>query len=362
MKTRILSHLRLHTGALSAFLVATTPLWGTAGNASAQTNGSQQGSFAPTLETSANTTPPPKKVIEFFVVNAFEVAKYNYRTGHPTRVLEPVALVVISAALVFIPSILAPTGGTLFGGGVEKKPALGFDSADDTVGWVGTYDATTGAAINTNFILFQPPLGVRVDKCTGLAVKGKTLFVAFQLHGPGPVKHGVIGKYDARTGAPIDANFITGLNQPSGLAVLADSLFVANLGSNSSNGTIGKYDTKTGAPIDADFITGLSDPGGIALLGNTLLVAEAFKNTVGKYDVTTGALINANFITELSHPIAIGLLGNRLLVANFFSGTVGKYDAKTGTPIDADFITGLTDPISIAVAAAQVQQGQNQDQ
>jgi hypothetical protein len=363
MKRSIIPNLRLPTRALSAFLIATTPLWGMPGNASAQTNGIQQGGSAQTLGTTANTTPPLKKVIAFFVVNAFEVAKYNYRTGHPTRVLEPVALVVISAALVFIPSILEPAGVTLlFGGGTEKNYPGGFNSANDTVGWVGTYDATTGTAINTNFILFQPPSGVRVDKCTGLALRGKTLFVAFQLHGPGPVKHGVIGKYDARTGAPIDANFITGLNQPSGLAVLNDSLFVANLGSNSSNGIVAKYDAKTGAPIDANFITGLSDPGGLAVLGNTLLVAEEFKNTVGKYDVKTGAPINANFITELSHPTALGLLGNTLLVANFFSGTVGKYDAKTGTPIDADFITGLTDPVSIAVGETQDQQGQNQDQ
>jgi hypothetical protein len=356
MHRTITSNLRLPIRALSAFLIATTPFWGMPGNASAQADGIEQGGFAQTLGTIANATPPVKKVIAFFVVSAFDVAKYNYRTGHPTRVLEPVALAVISAVLLFGPTIYVPTGITFLGGSVEKEAGLGFGSADDTVGWVGTFDATTGKAINTNFILFQPPPGARVDKCTGLALRGKTLFVAFQLRGPGPVKHGVIGKYDARTGAPIDANFITELNQPSGLAVLADSLFVANLGSNSSNGTIGKYDAKTGTPIDANFITGLSDPGGIALFGKTLLVAESFKNTVGKYDVKTGSLINANFITELSHPIALGLLGNTLLVANFFSGTVGKYDAKTGTPIDADFITGLTDPISIAVGATQDQQ------
>ena len=105
MKRSIIPNLRLPTRALSAFLIATTPLWGMPGNASAQTNGIQQGGSAQTLGTTANTTPPLKKVIAFFVVNAFEVAKYNYITGHPTRVLEPVALVVISAALVFIPKI-----------------------------------------------------------------------------------------------------------------------------------------------------------------------------------------------------------------------------------------------------------------
>jgi hypothetical protein len=367
MKKSIISNLRLLPRAVSALLIAATPLWAMPRNASAQGNGIQQRSFPQTLGTSANATPPPKKVIAFFfVVNAFDVAKYNYKTGHPIHVVEPIAFAVISAALVLGPTFFEPTGQTLFAGGTYPKippiPPVGFDSANDRVGWVGTYDAKTGASTNPSFILFQPPPGVRVDKCTGLAVKGKTLFVMFQLHGPGPGKHGIVGTYDAKTGAPINVNFITGLDQPTGLALKGNTLFVANFGSNSSNGTIGTYDAKTGAPIDANFITGLSDPAGLALLGNTLLVAEEFKNTVGTYDAKTGAVINANFITELGHPIALGLSGNTLLVANFFSGTIGKFDAKTGVPIDADFITGLSDPVSIAVGATQNQEGQNQDQ
>src|SRR5271166_5294217 len=81
---------------------------------------------------------------------------------------------------------------------------------------------------------------------------------------------GVVSEYDASTGKVINANFITGLDGPYGLAVLGDTLFVANQGS----GTVGKYNATTGAAINASFITGLNGPFGLAVLGNTLFVAN----------------------------------------------------------------------------------------
>ena len=49
------------------------------------------------------------------------------------------------------------------------------------------------------------------DRPTALALLDNVLFVANQM--------GTIGKYDAVTGEAINANFITGLKLPSGLAV-----------------------------------------------------------------------------------------------------------------------------------------------
>jgi DNA-binding beta-propeller fold protein YncE len=97
----------------------------------------------------------------------------------------------------------------------------------------------------------------------------------------GPI--GVVGKYDATTGAAISPSFITGLNFPVGLAVKGNTLFVANFDA----GTVGKYDATTGGAINASFITGLNGPVGLAVKGNTLFVANLFGNTVGKYDATT---------------------------------------------------------------------------
>src|ERR1700758_3714909 len=91
---------------------------------------------------------------------------------------------------------------------------------------------------------------------------------------------GVVSEYDASTGKVINANFITGLDGPDGLAVLGNTLFVANQG----NGAVGKYDAKTGAAISPGFITGLNFPRGLAVSGNTIFVANAGGHTVGKSD------------------------------------------------------------------------------
>jgi hypothetical protein len=51
-----------------------------------------------------------------------------------------------------------------------------------------------------------------LNGASGLAVNGNTLFVAL-------VFGGTVGEYDAAGGGRINANFITGLNGPTGLAV-----------------------------------------------------------------------------------------------------------------------------------------------
>ena len=117
------------------------------------------------------------------------------------------------------------------------------------------------------------------------------------------VNAGIVGEYDATTGAAINANFITGLISPAGLALSGNNLFVSNFGST----TVGEYNATTGAAINANFITGLNGPAGLALSGNDLFVANQSGTTVGEYDATTGAAINANFITGLNSPVGLAV-------------------------------------------------------
>jgi len=81
---------------------------------------------------------------------------------------------------------------------------------------VGEYNATTGAAINPNFI--TGPSGLTGD----LAIDGTALLVAntFIMTNitptgqPYTVISGTVGEYNATTGAAINPNFITGLSGP----------------------------------------------------------------------------------------------------------------------------------------------------
>src|SRR5437763_1275601 len=112
-------------------------------------------------------------------------------------------------------------------------------------------------------------------------------------------------------------------------------------------GRVGEYDAITGAAINANFITGLNNPFSLALSGNDLFVAEFSTQRVGKYDATTGAAINPNFITGLT-PARAQLSANNLFVASRPAGTVREYSAITGALINPNFITGLTSPAGLA--------------
>jgi DNA-binding beta-propeller fold protein YncE len=78
-----------------------------------------------------------------------------------------------------------------------------------------------------------------------------------------------------------------------------------------NGGVVDKYDAKTGAAINASFITGLGFPLGLAVLGNKLFVVDFASGTVGKYDATTGEAINANFITGLQFPTGLAVKSAR---------------------------------------------------
>ena len=98
-------------------------------------------------------------------------------------------------------------------------------------------------------------------------MSGNNLFVT-SVGGPGSYS-GKVGKYDATTGAVINANFIAGLNNPTGLAVGGNNLFVSiSTATGADNaGSVGRYNAITGAVINANFITGLSTPEGLAVVG-----------------------------------------------------------------------------------------------
>ena len=65
--------------------------------------------------------------------------------------------------------------------------------------------------------------------CAGPRNAHGQLYVSPEFHPPG-----FVSEYDAKTGAAIDLNFITGFVVPSGLAVEGNTLFVADF----SNGTV----------------------------------------------------------------------------------------------------------------------------
>ncbi|HUB81528.1 MAG TPA: hypothetical protein VMB03_22165 [Bryobacteraceae bacterium] len=284
----------------------------------------------------ANITDPTTIVVPatnigatgLYVSSAQFVGEYDANSGTP-----------VNANLIAFASFGQPAllGNTLY-------------LANYTAGTVSTYNATTGAAIDANFISgLQNP--------DGLAVSGNTLFVANQTRSSSTFVPGTIGAYDATTGAVINATFVTGLSSPGNLAVSGSTLFVVNGDMGPNLDTIGAYDVVTGVAINSRLLT-LFDPTGIAASGSTLFVSNfdagaAGGGTVGAYNTTTGAVIDANLITGLNGPEGLAVSGNKVFVASIGTaniGTVGAYDAGTGVPINPTMIGGLYFPFGLAIA------------
>ncbi|MDQ2867043.1 MAG: hypothetical protein M3R59_01315 [Verrucomicrobiota bacterium] len=141
----------------------------------------------------------------------------------------------------------------------------------------------------------------------------------------------------------MNSTFITGLNNPVGIAIDNGRLYVGTFNDN----TIAVYDANTGAPINTSFITGLTGgPGGILIYDGSLFVTNPLSNTVGKYDAATGAVVNASFITGLNSPQGIAEAGGNLYVMNVGSNSIGRYDSITGANLSGSLISGLTRPNS----------------
>ena len=210
----------------------------------------------------------------------------------------------------------------------------------DNVGGVSEWDSN-GQLINDKLI-------TGLNEPSALALAGNTLFVTVNSTSSTTA---MVGKYEAATGKVINANFIRGLNNPNGLAESDNALFVAQ-GSN----RVGKYDATTGGVINPSFISSRRNPSGaLALLENKSsdkILFVAFGTTVGKYDATTGKVINSRFITGLDFPSALAVFGNTLFVANFNRAEIGAYDATTGAVINASFIIGFLDePSALALSS-----------
>jgi hypothetical protein len=204
-----------------------------------------------------------------------------------------------------------------------------------------TYDATTGASINSNFFTSIRP--------TDYAFFGGDIFVVNQ-------SARKISRYNASTGALVDANFITSVSSfVFSVAVAGNSLLVTM--DTGGTATVEKYDANTGALINASFITGVFTPAGLLVSGSVLYVADMGAGRVGKYDAATGAAINASFITGLPMPSGLAEYDGKLYITDIgTSGTlngpndvVKQYDAATGALINGSFITGLNDPYRIVV-------------
>ena len=190
---------------------------------------------------------------------------------------------------------------------------------------VGEY-TTSGATVNMELIS-------GLDEPAGVALEGSDLFVA-------NISGNTVGEYTT-SGATVNTELIRGLDRPSGVAVEGPDLYVAN----QSGRTVGEY-TTSGATVNAELIKGLGFLNGVAVDGSDLYVTNQ-DGTVGEY-TTSGATVNAELIKGLDEPEGVAVDSSDLYVANGGNGTVGEY-TTSGATVNGKLISGLGHPYGVAL-------------
>jgi hypothetical protein len=204
---------------------------------------------------------------------------------------------------------------------------------DDTV---GEY-TLSGAAVNASFIQ-------GLDEPSGIAASGPDLFVT-------NIGDSVVGEYTT-SGAAVNPSLIplgyaTGAD---GIAISGSDMFVTGEGDGEDQGMVGEF-TTSGTPVKASLITGLDYPRSIAISGSDLFVVS--NGTVGQY-TTSGVPVNPALITGLSTATGIAISGSDLFVMNSsYDGSIGEY-TTSGATINAALITGLVNPEAIATSGQDI--------
>jgi hypothetical protein len=138
-------------------------------------------------------------------------------------------------------------------------------------GSIAEYNATTGALINASFI-------AGLSGPEGITISGNNLYVVNNAAYDGPYHQlsnvGSIGEYNATTGAAINASLVPNLYQPVATVIVGNDLYVTSNPDvygqpgffTNTTGVVGEYDATSGATINASLISGFQDPQGIVYI------------------------------------------------------------------------------------------------
>jgi uncharacterized repeat protein (TIGR01451 family) len=257
-----------------------------------------------------------------------------------------------TGALANTATVTAPDATTVNAGlitGLEIPDAIAL-SGDDL--FVLDFETNTIAEYTTAGVLVNPALVSGLDRPSGIAISGGNIFVTNGLEG----MPGYVSEYTL-SGALVNASLVTGLMAPGSIAVSDGKLFVANFiegGSGQSPiGVIGEYDATTGAPINATLLTGVN--GAIAVSGGNLFVAQG--NGISEY-TTAGATVDASLVTGLVDDSGFVVFGARLVVSGdrlfvIDGNTIGEY-TTAGKTVNSALVAGLTNPTALAISGGNL--------
>ena len=143
-------------------------------------------------------------------------------------------------------------------------------------------------------------------------------------------------------GTGVDQSFISDAIGAWGLSVDGHYVYWSNY----AGGTIGRANLD-GTGINQSFISGANIPVGVAVDGEHVYWADSASGTIGRANLD-GTGVNQSFITGASEPEAVAVDGQHVYWANSVSGTIGRANLD-GTGVNQSFITGANFPEGVVI-------------
>jgi len=192
-----------------------------------------------------------------------------------------------------------------------------------------------------------PNLITGLNDPRGIAVSGNDLYVISTVVNAPAVSKYTLGVTPG-TIASSTPIFIGGLGpNPNALAVTGGNIFVQY------DGGVAEY-TLAGTPVNTALITGLTGPQALSAQGNDLYVAgfNGSSFTVGKYTLgaTPGTIASStpNLITGAGGPMAISAFGTSIFMDSYTESRVRQY-STSGALINGSLVSSLTGSVGITV-------------
>ena len=133
------------------------------------------------------------------------------------------------------------------------------------------------------------------------------------------------------------------------MAVDGRHVYWTNTGTNSNS--IGRANLD-GSGVDQSFITGANDPHGVAVDGQHVYWTNAGRDAIGRANLD-GSGVDQSFITGADFPEGLAVDGQHVYWGNALNGTIGRANLD-GSGVDQRFITGANGPGGVAVDSMRV--------
>lgn len=176
----------------------------------------------------------------------------------------------------------------------------------------------------------------------GLAISGNTLYIAEAF---GANK---ISKIDISSASPTKTDVVTGLSDPDGLAISGNTLYIAEY----EGDKISKIDISSATPSVETVITGVLEPTGIVIDGDYLYIAEYKGNKISKLNLTT--LVKTDFLTNIIGPNGLVINNNTLYFSDFDTNVVSKVDLTATVPVVTQMSTGFNEPAFLNLVGSEL--------